>query len=54
MNKRQWIALGFMFMIFAMLQSFFQDVVYEYLTWVCIMAWAACWICGLLEKEEAR
>jgi len=54
MNKKQWIALGFVFMIFAMVQSLFYDPVYGYLTWLCIMAWAVCWVCGWLETEEAK
>lgn len=71
MNKNQWNALGFMFMIFAIITSVFassygiaamtgdiatniQDAMYSFLTWLCLIATFACWICGWLEKVDER
>ena len=63
MNKKQWIALGFLFTLFGCIAGFFsyvygtkainiQNAMYSFLAWLCIFVAIACWICGILEKEE--
>lgn len=53
MNKKQWFALGFYFMLFAMLASHSIEAMYEFLAMVCGIVGIACFICGWLEKEWA-
>ena len=71
MNKRQWIALGVMFILFATLESYvvsgyelliagedialiIHDTMHSFLMWICVIAAVACFICGILEKEDER
>ncbi len=80
MNKKQWYALGILFMGFALVFSHpvvnymslttitglaiaedapyivlnIRHQTYVLLMWLSVMTSVACWICGLLEKEEAR
>jgi|LGOV01.1.fsa_nt_gb hypothetical protein len=52
MNKKQWMALGLLFIFYAMIGSHSQEAMYELLTLLCIMAAVACWVLGWLEKED--
>lgn len=78
MNKNQWYALGFCFMMcgvgfigisglygvsitvsYTIANPFvfsraIVDGIATILVYVCYMAAIACWVCGMLEKEEAK
>ena len=79
MNKNQWYALGFCFMMcgvgFIGISGLYGvsitvsytatanpfvfsraivDGIATILVYVCYMAAIACWVCGMLEKEEAK
>lgn len=58
MNKKQWYALGILFMGFAFGFTYIafniQDQTYVLLMWLSFMTSVACQICGWLEKEGAR
>lgn len=61
MNKKQWNALGYMFVVFCVVASIARLVASEneflfYVYWFGIWAVAAitCFICGWLEKEGER
>ncbi len=66
MNKKQWYALGFVFLIFFVLtQITYTRMVSrganEIHIAVCWLLWClystamiACWVCGWLEKEEGE
>jgi hypothetical protein len=54
MNKKQWIALGFLFFVCGLVAinitgETIQDV-FVFLTWLCFITAGACIIFGLLEK----
>lgn len=53
MNKKQWIALGFLFFVYGLGANItvetIQDV-FVFLTWLCFITAGACIIFGLLEK----
>lgn len=54
MNKKQWMALVLLFMIYAMIGSHSTEAMYEFLTMICVMAAVVCVICGWLEEEGVQ
>ena len=59
MNKKQWNALGFMFMILGIWFSImgWEMRIYSVHSLIgtpCIIVGIACWVCGWLEKEEEK
>lgn len=62
MNKNQWYALGFLFLtIFPLIWSFIfcypstlPEIADVRILFIFFIISIACWVCGWLEKEEAK